>query len=262
MLIDAHSHVDMYGDALESALEQISQHRILTISCSMGLPSYEKNLRVAEECEWVVPAFGVHPWEAPKYVDRLDDLPDVVKQAAMLGEIGLDHHYVEDASQYPAQRTVFEFFLAAAREQDKLVNLHVKGAEVEALDLLNRYDIARAIVHWYSGPLDAFLKFVDRGVFFSMGVGVLDSEHVRMIAQRVPSELLLTETDNPGGIKSVRGAPGMPLLIREVFDTLAEVRKTTVEAIERTVQANLERCFRGDRWLTGAHHRFFGGTSE
>jgi len=39
---------------------------------------------------------------------------------------------------------------------------------------------------------------------------------------------------------------------------LAEVRKTAVETIERTVQVNLERCFRGDRWLTDAHHRFLG----
>jgi len=259
MLIDAHSHLDMYGDALESALQEIAQHRILTVSCSMGLPSFEKDLDVAAMCEWVVPAFGVHPWNATQYADCLDDLRDAIGQAPILGEIGLDHYYVEDASQYPAQRTVFEFFLAAAEEQDKIVNLHIKGAEAEALRLLDHYDIKRAIVHWYSGPLDVLRKLVDRGTYFSVSVGVLDSEHVRRIAQQIPPELLLTETDNPGGIKSLRGAPGMPLLIREVIQALAEVRKTTVGVIVQTVQANLERCFRGDPWLANAYHRFFGG---
>jgi len=51
MLIDAHAHLDRYGDALEAALAEIAQHRIFTISNSLDLPSYKRNLEIAESRE-------------------------------------------------------------------------------------------------------------------------------------------------------------------------------------------------------------------
>jgi TatD DNase family protein len=167
----------------------------------------------------------------------------------MLGEIGLDYYFIEDASEYPAQKKVFEFFLAAAREQRKIINLHTKGAEEAALELLDRYDISRAIVHWYSGPLDVFRELVARRAYFTVGVEVLYSEHIQTIAREIPSEQLLTETDNPGGPQGFIGGPGMPLLIKDIIKGIAEARETTMEAIIQTVQANLLRLTRDDPWL-------------
>lgn len=255
MLIDAHAHLDRYGDGLESALSEITQHGIFTISNSMDLPSYERNLEIARRCELVLPIFGVHPWNAPEYVDRLKDLSDALEHSPMIGEIGLDHHFVEDPSAYPAQRQVLEFFLTAANEQGKIVNLHTKGAEREILGLLDRYGIRRAIVHWYSGPLDVFGEMVERGVTFTVGVEVLHSDHIRAIARQVPSRQLLTETDNPGGPKSYTGALGTPLLVREVVEALARLRETTAEAVTETVQANLARLVEGDPRLCETHAR-------
>jgi len=253
MLIDAHAHVDRYDlvgpGALESALGEIEQHRILTVSNSMDLPSYERNLAIGQKCDLVLPIFGVHPWNAPQYADRLDDLRGAVERSPMIGEIGLDYHFVEDTSQYPDQRRVFEFFLAAAREQEKIVNLHTKGAEKTVLELLDRYEIPRAIVHWYSGPLDIFKEMIARGMYFTVGVEVLYSEHIRAIAREIPSERLLTETDNPGGPKGFVGGPGMPALLKEVIQGVAEVRKTTVEAITETVRSNLLELARDGPWL-------------
>jgi TatD DNase family protein len=253
MLIDAHSHVDRYDlvgeGALEAALAEITQHGIFTISNSMDLPSYKRNLTIGERCDLVLPIFGVHPWNAAQYADRLEDLSEAIEQSPMLGEIGLDYYFIEDASEYPAQKKVFEFFLAAAREQRKIINLHTKGAEEAALELLDRYDISRAIVHWYSGPLDVFRELVARRAYFTVGVEVLYSEHIQTIAREIPSEQLLTETDNPGGPQGFIGGPGMPLLIKDIIKGIAEARETTMEAIIQTVQANLLRLTRDDPWL-------------
>ncbi len=254
MFIDAHSHVDRYElvdkHALESSLAEITQNRILTISNSMDLPSYERNLEISNRCDLVLPALGVHPWNAPEYVDRLDKLSDATKQCLMIGEIGLDHYFVQDASTYPAQKKVLEFFLDAARKQDKIASLHTKGAEREVLDLLDEYDISRVIVHWYSGPLDVFREMVDRGVYFTVGVEVLYSEHIRTIAREIPSNKLLTETDNPGGPKGFIGEPGMPTLVKDVVKGVAEARKTTADDIIHTVQANLLGLIGYDRRLS------------
>jgi TatD DNase family protein len=257
MLIDAHAHLDRYGDALESALEQVTQHRIFTVSNSMDLLSYRQNLAIGEACEFVLPTFGVHPWNAPEYVDRLEDLSEAIGQSPILGEIGLDYHFVDDAAQYPAQRKVFAFFLAAAGAQHKIVNLHTKGAEGDVLRLLDRYDIRRAIVHWYSGPLDVLRELIARGMYFTIGVEVRYSEHIQAIARELPSEQLLTETDNPGGPKSFIGTLGMPVLIKDVVQALAELRGVTARAIAQTVQANFARLIRDDPWLADTYARFF-----
>jgi TatD DNase family protein len=258
MLIDAHAHVDRYDlvgeGALGAALSEITQHEILTISNSMDLPSYERNLEINKMCDWVLPTFGVHPWNAPQYAHRLEELKEAIQHSPMLGEIGMDYYFVDDASEYPDQRRVFELFLAAAREQGKIVNLHTKGAEAAVLELLDRYDLPpRVIVHWYSGPLDIFRALVARGVYFTIGVEVLYSEHIQTLAQEVPAGQLLTETDNPGGPKALIGGPGMPVLLQDVVQAVAEVRNTPVEAIAQLVRSNLLELFRDDPWLVDAY---------
>ena len=256
MLIDAHSHVDRYDlvdeRALDAALAEIAQHRILTISNSMDLASYKRNLEISETCDLVLPAFGVHPWNAPENVDRLQDLDEAIEHSPMIGEIGLDNYFVEDDSAYPDQRRVLEYLLGAAKEQGKIVILHTKGAEKEVLGLLDRYHTLRAIVHWYSGPLDIFREMIARGVYFTVGIEVLHSEHIRAIAREIPAGRLLTETDNPGGPKAFIGGPGMPVLVKDVVRGIAAARETTAEAIAQTVQANLIALIRDDPWLASA----------
>jgi len=255
MLIDAHAHLDGYGEELEPALGEIEDHRILTMAVSMDLPSYQRNLEIGERCDLVLPTFGVHPKRAPQYADRLRELSNAVVQSPMIGEIGLDFHWVEDSSQYHAQKKVLEYFLAAAREQKKIVNLHTKGAEKEILYLLEHYDIQRAIIHWYSGPLDILRALIEYGATFTVGVEVLYSRSIQAIARELPMERLLTETDNPGGLKWLRGTIGMPQVIREVVQAIAELKQTTAETITKTVYNNFMRLTKDDPWLTDIRAR-------
>lgn len=263
MLIDAHSHVDRYDlvaeGAVESALEEITHHRIFTISNSMDLPSYRRNLEISEMCDLVLPIFGVHPWNAPEYADRLEDLSEAIERSPMIGEIGLDFYFVKDSSTYPDQRRVFEFFLAAAQRHGKVVIVHTKGAEETVLELLDLYDVPGVIVHWYSGPLDTFREMVDRGVYFTVGPEVLYSEHIQTIAREIPSGKLLTETDNPGGPKGFIGGPGMPVLVKDVVEGLAQARQTTTEAIIQTVKSNLLGLVRDDPFLAETCARVLDG---
>jgi len=250
MLVDAHTHLDSYETELESALREIDQYSIFTISNSVDLASYQRNLEIAGRCDLVLPTFGIHPWKAVEYVNRLEDLHQAINQSPMLGEIGLDYHWVEDTTQYPAQRKVFEFFLAAASQQQKIVNLHTKGAEGEVLHLLRHHGVQKAIIHWYSGPPEILRDMIEQGFYFTVGVEVLTSPQIQAIAGELPSEQLLTETDNPGGPQWLTGSPGMPVLIRDVVQKLAELKQTTSQVITDTVEANLVRLIRDDPWLS------------
>jgi len=256
MLIDVHSHLNGYDllnqGALEAALAEIEYHHIFTISNSMDLPSYRRNLEIAGMCRLVLPVFGVHPWYAPDYAGRLSELREAVGQSPMIGEIGLDHYFIEDRAAYEAQEKVFEYFLRAAVEQDKIVILHTKGAERETLALLNRHHVRRVIVHWYSGSLKILRELEARGAYFSVGVEALYSANIQDIVKAIPPDRLLTETDNPGGPKEFLGRPGSPVLIKDVVRKLAEIRKTSEDAVLHVVRANLLMLMRGDPRLSDA----------
>ena len=173
MLIDAHVHLDRYGDLLDQALREIDEQQIFTVATAMDLPSYLELQKIGDRSELILPTFGVHPRRAAEYAERLPELGRYIEMSPAIGEIGLDFHWVRDTTTYPAQRKVLEYFIAAAGEQNKFVNLHTKAGEQEILDLLVKYNVRRAIVHWYSGPLDILNAMIDFGCYFTIGVEVL-----------------------------------------------------------------------------------------
>jgi TatD DNase family protein len=250
MLIDAHAHLDKYSEELPKALEEIKEQQIFTIAVAMDVPSYKRSLEITEGCALVLSTFGIHPRRAPKYADHLSELGPLIEQSPAIGEIGLDFHWVENSSEYPAQLKVLEYFLAAAREQKKIVNLHTKGAERKVLDLLERYDIERAIVHWYSGPLDILRAMVQFGAYFTIGVEVFYSDTIRTIAKEIPNHLLLTETDNPGGLKWLKRKVGMPNDIIRVVEAIAELKAAPSDMVEGIVHENMFRLLKEDPWLS------------
>jgi TatD DNase family protein len=245
--IDAHLHLDIYGKDAAAALAEIEEHRIFSISVALDPDAYAATKELARDCPFVLPAFGIHPWMAPDHVDRLDRLAALVAETPMIGEIGLDHHFVKDRSAYPAQIRVLEFFLDAARDQDKAVNLHTKGAENEIGQALRRFQTRRAIVHWYSGPMDAFRQLADLGAYFTVGQAVLRSDAIREIARAIPPERLLTETDNPGAFRGPAGELMRPRVllgcsssalearVHENFLALAEGDDRLLQPFERAV---------------------------
>jgi TatD DNase family protein len=252
MLIDAHAHLDKYRADLDQALQEIRTHRVFTIAVTMDVPSYQRSLEIGDGCDLVLPTFGIHPKRASEYADRLSQLSPFIDQSPAIGEIGLDFHWVKESSQYPAQRKVLEYFLAAAREQNKMVNLHTKGAEKEILNLLERYDIRRAIVHWYSGPMDILRALVQFGAYFTVGVEVSCSNTIQAIAREIPDHLLLTETDNPGGLQWLNGTIGMPIEVQNVVNMIARLRNSTPELLVRIISANFFRMIDADPWLKNA----------
>ena len=47
MLIDAHVHLDKYGELLDEALKEIETERIFTVATAMDVPSYLELQKIA-----------------------------------------------------------------------------------------------------------------------------------------------------------------------------------------------------------------------
>jgi TatD DNase family protein len=243
-LVDAHAHLDRYGADVDSALAEIREVGVRTLAVSMDVPSYETTRALAAREPLVIAGFGIHPWNASPFARSLDLLLPFVEEASVVGEIGLDRHFVKDPSAYPAQREVFDFLLDAASRLGKAANLHTKGAEREVADRMAACPGARAIVHWYSGPLAEMDRLLDRGAYFTVGVALLRSRGIDEIARRIPSDRLLTETDNPGAWSSLTGKPGRPRLVLDVLERLAELRSVDRDELAGTIAANYDAAGR------------------
>jgi TatD DNase family protein len=268
MLIDAHAHLDGYDElgpgALEAALQEIEDRRIFTISNSMDVASYRRNKEIAARSDLVLPVFGVHPWNAPKFSWPDKDVAQAMEESPLYGEIGLDHYFVKEPERYPAQDRIFRHFLASARARGKAVIVHSKGAEAEVLAALDEIGLARVIIHWYSGPLDIFEEMASRGYYFTVGSEVLRSKHIQAIAREVRLDRLLTESDNPGGPKSLTGQPGRPSIIQTVVGSLAKLRGLSPDKLEGVLQRNLVRLLEDDPYLiaNSAVGRLLDGVSD
>jgi TatD DNase family protein len=171
MLIDAHTHLDRYlyrrfGGTITPVLEQTEKQKILSVSNSLDLASYKTNRKISEHSRLIIPAFGIHPWNAYKYVNKTELIKKLVKENEIIGEIDLDYYYVRDEERHSFQRDIFELFLSETK--DKIVSIHTKGAEKDVLDLLRRYGNKKVIIHWYSGDLDTLEKMIKEGYYFSI----------------------------------------------------------------------------------------------
>lgn len=250
--VDAHVHLDEYPDTwLGAVLRQLEEERIVSISTAMAPQAYERALEIQQRSPWVCATIGVHPWNAHHFANSLDTLTPLLQDSPMFGEIGLDYRNVRDRSLYAAQVRVLEFFLTAAKEQDKIVNVHTSGAEAEVVDLLERHDTGRAIIHWYSGPVDPLRRMVARGYMFTFGCEVLSSSFIQSIAQEIPVEQVLTETDNPGGPQWVFGEPAMPELVKTVLQALSIIKGLDEDDAREQVRHNMLSLLGDDRRLEG-----------
>jgi len=247
MYIDAHSHLDKYGDEIEDVLNQIKSNKIFTISNSMDISAYQKNLEIASRTNLVIPTFGIHPWNASEFLDSKVNFENCILQTPIIGEIGLDFFFIKDAAQYPSQIGLFEFFLQKASEQKKIIIVHTKGAENEVLKFLLAHKISSAIIHWYSGPIDILKKYLEcDNFYFTINLELLYSKHIQAIAKQIPNGKLLTELDNPGG---VTGKIGMPNMIMDVVKKLSEIKKIGTTEMRTLIKSNLADLFKDNLWL-------------
>ncbi|API87821.1 TatD family hydrolase [Francisella uliginis] len=242
MLLDAHVHTDKYSSAdIKKVAIECEAYNIKLLSVAMCIPSYEKIKSLSEKYKFIIPSFGVHPWKAEEYSNKLPILDKYLSESRFIGEIGLDKRFLEYASPYDDQLKVFEYIVSHSETKSKLLNLHTSGAETEVVNLLEKYNCSRFMVHWYSGSLDILDNYLSLGGFFSIGVEVLFSKHIQEIASALPLDRILIETDNPSAYSWLLGEEvndGMPSLLFKVINKVCEVKKITTNEFMVQLEKN------------------------
>lgn len=234
MFFDFHSHLHQYDES-NVELKQIEANKIFTLACSVDPESYACTLRLSKTNPFIIPTFGIHPWNAGGYFS-FDEAERLMNASRIIGEIGLDYRWC--AVDKKKQMFVFEAMLDHCDRKKKHCVIHTKGAEKRVLDILAHFPHAKPIIHWYHGPEKYYKLILDRNYRCTFGCELFYSRYIRKLFSYTPAGLILSETDNPQANVWLGGKRKDPLLIKAVVKTMALVKKSDFETMNGLVVKN------------------------
>ena len=195
---------------------------------------------------------GIHPLDIED--DTCDaDFEEIEKMALhpkckAIGEIGLDYHY--DLSPRETQREVFQRQLDLACELKKPVQLHIRDAHGECMDMLReRAKAGRmpgGIMHCFTGSWECAKVYLDLGLYVSLSGAVTfkNAPKLTEVAANMPVDRLLVETDCPFMTPvPLRGKRNEPAYTVYTVNKIAEIRGMDTEELAEITTANALRAF-------------------
>lgn len=181
--LDAHAHLDPARTQDELA----DSGAVLAMTLSLD----EAGSVVDRQDPLVVWGVGCHPrkLESQESFD-VEKFGELVKQAAVVGEIGLD-----TGSRVPLETQVrtFREALSVLAELPRLVSIHSYRATELVIKELKRRPIAAPILHWWTGTAEQTREAIELGCYFSVHSAVARHSKFRTA---VPRERLLIESDH------------------------------------------------------------------
>lgn len=167
---------------------------------------------------------GIHPWHAGGQSIDIE----AMKQADMIGEIGLDYAVQADRG---AQQRVFEEQLFIAGQLRKPVVVHCVKAFEPTMEILARYDLQGVVFHGFIGSPQQAAAAAAKGYYLSFGLRTFLSPKSMRALCEVPADRIFCETDDD------------PISIAEIYRQVAELRGTSIERLARQIINNYEKLF-------------------
>jgi TatD DNase family protein len=251
--VDAHIHLsdEEYAGCLDEVLTEAKNSSVVAlVSNSMDLRTCVGSLELAEQHPGMVyAALGVHPWTVKGLKeDELHQVRELIsaqrgnKAFVAVGEIGLDSKYVKI---WDEQMKVFDLMLRLAEKLSLPAIIHSRGTTAQIVDMLPSYNLKKVLLHWFSNPISALVKAVERGYYITEGPLAVYSNGIRDVIRRVPLTNLLTETDGPVRFFKApfEGKRTTPAFIPIVIGAFSEIKNMDVEEVAKQVWRNFQGFF-------------------
>ena len=253
MLVDHHCHLDFPDfeaslDAVVARAHAAGVSHMVTISTHIR--KFDRLRAIIERFPDVYASIGTHPHYAD--LERGIPIGDILAIArhpkvVAVGEAGLDY-YRHNASP-EAQAEGFRTHIQAARETGLPLEIHTRDADDVTLAIL-REEHAKgafpALLHCYTGGRELALRAVDMGLYVSF-TGVVSykkNESLRALANEIPLDRILVETDAPFlAPEPYRGRTNEPSYVVHTAVALALARGMSAEDFAKATTANFFRLF-------------------
>lgn len=285
---DAHTHVQFHafaGDRRE-VIQRALQAGVWLVNVGTQIDTSRGAVEIAREYpEGVYAAVGLHPIHTSKSfhdAKELGDGPEArgfvsrgeefnyrrYKELAMdsktvaIGECGLDYYRLEDESAKRRQKEAFLEQIRLAKETDKPLMIHCRGAFSDLIDMLyasrSLLRNSPGAVHFFTGTAEDARKLLDMGFVFTFGGAITFPSKTtrppagmhwfeadaRQVIKILPLSAILSETDAPY-VSPVphRGKRNEPAYVVEVVRKLAELKGMALEEMAKATFDNAKRIF-------------------
>ena len=254
MFIDSHAHLTcdpVYAD-VGSVLERAKKSGVKAfINICVDKTSLERGiaLRQTERSVYNVGATPPHTVQKegglcfPLFEKAAKD-----KQLVAIGEIGLDYYSAEAPKEI--QKAFLIRYFNLATECHLPVVIHCREAFEDLYAIAAEvFPKSQAVLHCFTGTMQEAEKALERGWLLSFsGIATFKkSEALRAVAKEIPLSALLIETDTPYlAPESKRGQRNEPSFIGEIAQTIADIKKISLEEIAHLTAKNTVRFFNLD----------------
>lgn len=237
-MIDLHSHLDLYPEALKM-LPEVARRNIFTLVVTTSPRAWEATSRMFAGYENIKVGLGLHPEIVDRKASELNVLVSSIVKAKFIGEIGLDGS-PKFRESLPLQETILTSVFAECEKQGgRILSIHSRGAASRVLDLLKKYPrVGKPVLHWFSGTTSEIHQAINQGCWFSVGPTMLTSLKGRDLLKIMPMDKVLPETDGPFATRE-----GVPLMPWEACDIIPELGRTwrlSTNQVQAQLHTNLQ----------------------
>jgi TatD DNase family protein len=251
MLVDSHCHLDFpeLSARINQVLDLMHDNGVGCAVCiAVNLEDLPRVLALAETWPAILATVGVHPEATHVREPTVDELVDLARHPRVIaiGETGLDYYWHKDAPEW--QRERFRTHIRAARVAGKPLVIHTREAATDTLRVMQEEGASDAggIMHCFTESWQVAEAALDQGFYISMsGIATFkNAGTVHDVAQRVPLDRLLIETDSPYlAPVPYRGKTNQPGYVKHVAEEVARLRGLSYEHLVDATTTNFFRLF-------------------
>lgn len=248
-IFDTHAHYDdsWFDEDRDELISYIRKNGVSNvINCGCDYKSSLSTLALADKCDFIYAAIGIHPETSPETIyDDFEKIKSLFnhEKIVAVGEIGLDYHY--DQTPKEIQIDIFEKQLILANELNLPVIVHDREAHNDTLELLKKHR-PKGVLHCYSGSVEMLKEIEKLDMYIGLG-GVVTFKNAKKAVEAaafVKADRLLLETDcpymAPVPFRSKRCNSAM---IAQTAEKIAEIRNVETQQLIDKCRNNAKELF-------------------
>ena len=250
LYIDTHCHI---SDKAFSGEEDAYIQRALDSGVGLMLqPDTDSSERkdmfdlVDRHPDVLRPMLGLYPGSVG--ADWRDEIGKMLEYSGRpvvaIGEIGLDYHEGKEFAREQVEALEWQFDYAAGRGLP--VNIHMRDAMGDFIEVVRRHKGLRGNMHAYSGSYESFLELSRLGDWYIGVGGVVTFKNASLaeVVRKVPLDRIVLETDAPYlSPVPLRGRRHESSNIPIIAAKVAELKGIPVEEVARTTTLNAKTLF-------------------
>jgi TatD DNase family protein len=231
MYVDSHCHLS-FPELAHDLPGVLARMRAAGVDAALNvcttLPEFASVLAVAEHEPNIFASVGVHPDYSETPEPTVEQLVEHARhpKVVAIGETGLDYYRLTEPLEW--QRERFRVHIRAARAARKPLIIHTRAAADDTVRIMREEGAGEAggVMHCFTESVDVARAAMAMGFYISFSgiVTFKNARDIQAVAQAVPLDRMLIETDAPY-LAPVphRGRQNEPSFVPNVAAKLAEL---------------------------------------